>query len=172
MKADKELQSAVVEALKHALEVTASEVGVSVSGGAVRLSGVVPTYSEKYAAERAALSVSDVRAVSEEIQVQLARPDDGGDGSIAEAVAQALQEADVPTTVQAAVEGGWTTLRGEVVSEAQRDAAVEAVRRRAGVQRIYNLVTIKPTVLPVGVKKAVEEAPHPNGDIQAECVAV
>jgi osmotically-inducible protein OsmY len=172
MKADKELQIAVVEALKDAPEVTASEVGVAVSGGAVRLSGVVHTYSEKYAAERAALSVADVRAVSEEIQVQSARPDGGGDGSIAKAVARALQEADVPSTVQATVEGGWTSLQGEVASEAQRDAAVEAVRHRAGVERIYNLVTIQPTVRPVGVKKEVEEAPHPNGDVYAECVAV
>jgi osmotically-inducible protein OsmY len=116
--------------------------------------------------------VPEVRAVSQEIRVESAGLGHG-DGAIAVAVAQALQsEADVPATVRATVERGWVTLRGEVVSEAQRDAAVEAVRRRSGVERIYNLVTVKPTARPAGVRNLVEEAPHPNGDIHAGCVAV
>ena len=167
MKADEELQTAVVEALKRAPEITASEVGVAVGGGAVRLSGVVHTCSEKYAAERAALSVPDVRAVSQEIRVTAAERDDG-DGAIAAAVSRALQsQAGVPPTVQATVEGGWVTLRGEVVSEAQRDAAEEAVRQRSGVQRIYNLVTIKPAVPPVRVNGEMEESQRYDGATRA-----
>ncbi|MBV8457900.1 MAG: BON domain-containing protein, partial [Acetobacteraceae bacterium] len=89
MKADKELQTAVVEALKREPGVTASEVGVDVDGGTVRLSGVVRTCCEKYAAERAALGVPGVRAISQEIQAPAAVLHDG-DEAIAEAVARAL----------------------------------------------------------------------------------
>ena len=64
------------------------------------------------------------------------------------------------------------TLRGEVVSEAQRDAAVDAVRHRAGVERIYNLITIKPTMQPVGVRDEVEETTQRNGHIDAEYALV
>jgi osmotically-inducible protein OsmY len=170
MKADEELQTAVVEALKRAPEVTASEVGVAVTGGAVRLSGGVHTCSEKYAAERAALSVPDVRAVSQEIRVLGAELDDR-DWAVAEAVSRALQsEADVPATVQATVEGGWVTLQGEVAAEAQREAAAEAVRRRSGVQRLYNLVTVEPTAQPVLVNKEMGETPRRYGVTGAECV--
>ena len=88
MKADAQLQSDVVEALKRKPTVTASEVGVAVSSGAVRL-GVVRTNAEKYAAEMAALRVPGVRAVSQEIRVKLAEEDGGSDGAIAEEVARA-----------------------------------------------------------------------------------
>ncbi len=173
MKTDAQLQENVVEALQREPEITASEVGVAVSNRAVRLSGVVRTYSEKYAAERAALRVSGVRAVSQEIRVKLAEMDDGSDEEIAEAVSRALQsQADVPTTVQASVEGGWVTLRGEVTSEAQRDGAVDAVWRRAGVERIYNLITIEPARQSAAIKDEMEQAQERNGKIDAECVVV
>ena len=106
------------------------------------LSGTAPNYTEKYAAERAALRVPGVRAVSEGVGVGEAH--EHGDVQMAMAVARALQQGEsVPPNVQATVEGGWVTLRGEVTSAAERDAAVNAVRHRAGVERIYNLITIK-----------------------------
>jgi osmotically-inducible protein OsmY len=47
MRGDQELQKAVVEALQREPEVAAGEVGVAVVGGAVKLTGVVHTCSEK-----------------------------------------------------------------------------------------------------------------------------
>ena len=88
-------------------------------------------------------TVLGVRAISEGIRVGK----DGGassDEGIAKAVARALeQDANVPSNVQATVEAGWVTLRGEVATAAEREAALTAVQDRAGVRRIYNLIAIK-----------------------------
>src|SRR5689334_22314501 len=128
MKEDKKLQPAVVEALQRGeLEVPISQVEVTVCGGAVRLGGLVQTCFDKYAAERAALGVPGVRAISQEMRLVAAKRDDRN-WAIAEEVSQALESAaDVPATVQATVESGWVTLQGEVESAAQREAAEEVI---------------------------------------------
>jgi osmotically-inducible protein OsmY len=143
MKADMQLTKDVVEKLEAALGAEASGIGVSVKDGAVMLSGTAPTCTEKYAAERAVLGVPGVKAVAEGVQVREAHQH--GDEETAEAVARALQQdPNVPAGVQATVEGGWVTLQGEVFSTGQREAALDAVRNRAGLERIYNLITVKP----------------------------
>jgi osmotically-inducible protein OsmY len=136
---------AAAEELVHcAAEATqARRIGVSVCDGAVTLSGTAASYGAKYAAERAALRVPGVRAVSEGARV--AAPHERGDEEIARAVAHALEQAPgVPAGVKATVEGGWVTLRGEALSTGQRDAALDAVRQRAGMERVYDLITVKP----------------------------
>ena len=50
--------------------VTAAEIGVSAANGVVTLNGTVPTYAEKWAAERAAQRVEGVKAIAEEIQIK------------------------------------------------------------------------------------------------------
>jgi len=128
------------------LELGDSECGieVAVDDGAVMLTGTAPTYMDKCAAERAARRVPGVRAVSEGIRVTT-EVHESADDAIAKAVAQALdQEPNIPAGIQATVEGGWVTLRGEVASAAERDAALEAIQRRAHVNRVYNLITLKP----------------------------
>jgi osmotically-inducible protein OsmY len=144
MKTDTELQDDVIERVKAELGPDAGGIGVSVDHGTVMLTGTAPNCAEKYAAEHAALGVPGIRAISEGIQVR-AFHEPNGDEEIAETVGRVLeQDESVPASVQATVEGGWVTLRGEVASIAERDAAVNAVRQRAGVERIYNLITVKP----------------------------
>jgi len=140
---DMQAQKDVIEKLKAELGIGASLMDVSVHDGAVMLSGTAASYTEKYAAERAALQVPGIRAVSERLQVAVALGH--VDDEIAIAVAHALkQDPSVPRVIQATVEGSWITLRGEVIKKSQSDAAVEAVRHQAGVERIYNLITVKP----------------------------
>jgi osmotically-inducible protein OsmY len=148
MKTDAQLQKEVVEALHKEPSVTAEEIGVLVHNGAVVLSGVVPTYAEKYAAEQVALRVCGVRAVAEEIQVEPPEVHQRSDEAIAEAVSRALQShVWVPDDVKACVEQGWVTLQGEVDFEHQKDAAMNAVRFLAGIKGIYNLITVRSTTL-------------------------
>jgi osmotically-inducible protein OsmY len=143
MKTDAQIQKDVIGQLEQELGVSASGIGVSVCDGTVMLSGTAACYIDKYTAERAALEVPGVRCVCEEVGV--GQEHERGDEEIAKAVEQALkQDESVPAGVHATVEGGWVTLQGEVASEDQKDAAVDAVRRRAGVERIYNLITVKP----------------------------
>jgi osmotically-inducible protein OsmY len=71
MKTGSELQRDVLDELVWEPSVTAAHIGVSVKDGIVTLSGHVPLYAEKYAAERAAKRVYGVKAVVNEIEVNV-----------------------------------------------------------------------------------------------------
>ena len=66
---DIDLQRDVLDELKWEPSVNAAHIGVSVKDGVVTLSGHVPSYAEKYAAEKAAKRVHGVKAVANEIEV-------------------------------------------------------------------------------------------------------
>jgi len=173
MNTDEQLQKNVVEDLRWEPSVTASEIGVSVNNGVVTLTGTVPTYAEKYAAERAARRVAGVRAIAEEIQVKLTGIHKRGDEEVAATVVRTLQShVWVPTDVQATVENGWVTLRGEVTWEFQRKAAMNAVRYVSGVRGVTNKITIRPGELDAEVEKAIDKALRRDADIDASHITV
>jgi osmotically-inducible protein OsmY len=68
---DSELQRDVLEELKWEPSVNVAHIGVSVKNGVVTLSGHVPSYWEKYSAEKAAKRVYGVKAVANELDVKL-----------------------------------------------------------------------------------------------------
>ena len=68
---DIDLQSDVLEELKWEPSVNAAHIGVTAKDGVVTLTGHVPSYAEKYAAEKAAKRVYGVRAVANELDVKL-----------------------------------------------------------------------------------------------------
>ncbi len=71
MKNDAQLKSDVEAELRWDPSVHAEQIGVSAKNGVVELDGHVASYSEKCAAERAALRVSSVKALASEIKVEL-----------------------------------------------------------------------------------------------------
>ena len=173
MKTDSTLQAEVEEELKWEPSVTASNIGVSVNDGVVTLSGTVPTYAEKWAAEKAAGRVAGVKAIAEELQVKLFGPHQRNDTEIAEAAAQSIKwHVWVPIGIQATVEKGWVTLQGEVSWDFQRKAAFDAVRYLPGVVGVSNDITVKPTVQPSAVKEAIEKALKRDAELDAEEIVV
>src|SRR6267378_2100898 len=88
---DVELQRDVLDELKWEPSVNAAHIGVSVKNGVITLSGHVPSYAEKYAAERAAKRVHGVRAVANEIDVKLPGSSQRTDEDIAIAAVNALK---------------------------------------------------------------------------------
>jgi len=64
MKTDTQLQEKVLEELTGAPRVTTTALGVAVNNGAVTLSGLVPNYTEKAAAELATLRIPGVKSVA------------------------------------------------------------------------------------------------------------
>jgi osmotically-inducible protein OsmY len=173
MKTDAQLQKDVMEELKWEPSVTASEIGVSAANGVVTLNGTVPTYAEKWAAERAAQRVAGVKAIAEEIQIKPFGIHAKTDAEIAALAATSLKShVWVPTDIQATVENGWVTLRGVVNWEFQQRAATDSVRFLAGVKGVSNNVTLKPTVQPSAVKDAIEKALVRNAEIDAGNVKV
>ena len=173
MKTNTQLQKDVMDELKWEPCVTAAEIGVEANNGDVTLSGTVPTFAEKFAAERAARRVEGVKVIAEEIKVMPFGTHKRNDQEIADAASRALRShVWVPSDVRVAVENGLVTLRGEVNWQYQRSAALEAVRYLAGVTGVSNLIGIKPTATPTDVKNAIEQAFNRNAEIEAEHIKV
>ena len=103
----------------------AAHIGVSVKDGVVTLSGHVPSYAEKYAAERAAKRVYGVKAVANELEVKLPGSSQRTDEDIAAAAVNALKSNfSVPADkIKVTVSKGWVKLEGEVEWQYQKDAA-------------------------------------------------
>ena len=173
MKTDVQLKKDVVEELLWDPTVTDSAIVVTVNNGIVTLSGTVPHYAEKYAAERATQRVEGVKAIAEELEVHLVGAYDRKDSEIAEAVVSSLKwHVWVPDHVHATVEAGWVTLTGNVNWEYERSSSQDAVSYLAGVKGVTNNITLKPKVKPSAVKDAIEKALKRDAEIDAENIAV
>ena len=158
MKSDQELRKDVMEELEWEPSVDARKIGVAVEDGIVTLTGEVPSFAEKWNAERAAERVEGVRGIVNKIDVKIIG--EYTDEDIAREAADALRwNLMVPQgKVLPKVENGYITLTGEVNFDFQRRAAEKAVRYIPGVKGVINLVTIKPKVEPKEIKEKIEEA--------------
>jgi osmotically-inducible protein OsmY len=157
MKTDSDLRRDVERELEWEPSVDERRIGVAVVDGIVTLTGEVSSYSEKWRAERAVERVAGVRGIANEVDVKSTL--ERSDTDIAHMAVDALNSSVlVPADrVQVKVEGGWLTLTGEVTWDYERRAAERAVRDLAGIRGISNLITIKPRVEPVDVKRKIEE---------------
>jgi osmotically-inducible protein OsmY len=171
---DSELQRDVLDELKWEPSVDAAHIGVSVKDGIVTLSGHVPSYAEKYAAERAAKRVHGVKAVANEIEVKLLGNSQLSDTDIAAEVLNALKaNYYVPDDkIKVTVSKGWVTLEGEVEWNHQKIAAENAVRDLAGVKGLSNLIKVKPRVSPSEIKSKIEDALKRSAEMDARRIAV
>lgn len=169
---DQELQNSVLAELKWDAQVQPNEIGVIVKDGVVTLTGWVDSYLKKWAAEEAALRVTGVKAVANDIEVRLAN--ERTDGDIAAAAAHALEwDASIPPDkVQATVAKGWVTLKGQVEWQYQSEEAENVVRRLAGVRGVTNLIVVKPRLKPEELKKKIEDALVRNAQIDADRITV
>jgi osmotically-inducible protein OsmY len=161
VKTDSQLQSEVLQELKWDPSVTHEHIGVAVDEAIVTLSGTVPTYIEKRAAEKAAQRVAGVKAVVEKIEVKLPGIHERDDKALAKAILEQFKwNAQVPDQlIKASVEDGSVELSGEVEWDYQRNAAEKCVRGLIGVKNVTNSIRIKAKrIQPEIVKQKIEEA--------------
>jgi len=146
MSDDKQLKQAVLDELQWDPSVNAAHISVSAKDGIISLTGYVETFSEKYAAERAARRVGKVKAVAEEIEVRLPASVRYRDEEIASAAVDRLRwNSAIPDgVVKPEVEKGWVTLTGEVDWHFQQEAAAEDIRGLWGVIGVSNDIIVKP----------------------------
>lgn len=146
MKTDLQLQRDVLEELKFEPSIREAEIGVAAKGGVVTLTGFVDSYVEKFSAEQTAERVGGVKAVADEIKVQLPGAHQRSDTDLAHAVVNALRwDIQVPDDhIKATVDDGWIALDGEVEWQYQKWAAEGAVRNLTGIKGVTNLLTVKP----------------------------
>ena len=174
MTSDSQLQSDVQAELQWQPSVDAAHIGVAAKDHVVTLTGQVAHYAEKAAAEKSAKGVYGVKAVANDIVVELLDSSRRTDQDIAEAAVSAMHwDFEVPTDqIKVIVKNGWVTLEGKVDWQYQKDAAKRCVQYLMGVTAVTNAVTIKPTVKWIDVKNKIEEAFRRNAELDARRIGV
>lgn len=144
MKSDLQIKSDVTDELVWDPAVNSTNVGVAVRDGIVTLSGIVDSYIQKHAVERAARRVAGVRGLALDLEVRLAPGHQRTDTEIAQAALHALRwHSLVPEAhVDVEVEDGWVTLRGELDWAYQSASAEGAVRPLVGVRGVTNEIRL------------------------------
>ena len=173
MKTDSQLQKDVMDEIKWGPCTTAAQIGVTAVNGIVTLTGIAASYAEKWAVERAAQRVQGVKGIAEEVTIKLSGAHARTDAELAEAVVSSLKwHVWVPEGIQAIVEHGWVSLKGQVHWEFQRTAAQDAVSFMPGVKGVSNDITLEPKIQPTAVKDQIEKAFVRNAEIDAGTVNV
>ena len=160
MAKDNALQQVVLAALNFDPSVDATQINVVVEDGVVTLSGRVPSYAQKHAAEMAVAAVRGVEAVAEEIEVRLPAASRRSDAELA-LMARERLDGDVALPGErlgVQVERGWVTLTGEVDWRFQKELARESLRRLRGLVGISNQITIRSSPNASDIRDSVIQA--------------
>ena len=162
MSSDSDLKKAVLDELGWEPSVNAAHIGVTANAGVVTLTGHVENFMQKLCAEKAASRVKGVKAVAEEIEVNLLYDVKRGDENIAAAAVERLKwNTMIPSdSVQIKVAKGWVTLTGTVRWQFEKETAEQDVRILSGVIGVTNEIELKPSVNASNVKGAIEHALH------------
>jgi osmotically-inducible protein OsmY len=173
MKTAEQLKSDVEQELRWEPSVQAAQIGVSVKNGVVELDGHVGSFYEKWAAERAALRVANVKSIASEIVVDLSSTSARTDEDIALAVTNQLDwNFSLPDTIKVKVAKGWVFLQGSTEWQYQREEAERVVIQLHGVKGITNEINIKPKVSATGVKAKIEDALKRDAQIDSDNITV
>jgi osmotically-inducible protein OsmY len=174
MKSDVQIQRDVVDELHWEPITRQLELGVACKDSVVTITGNVSSYIQKNAAVKAAERVLGVRAVADDVRVQIGRDGLKSDTELAHAAANALRwDALVPTDkVKARVDGGWVSLDGEVEWEYQRRAAVRVVSNLEGVKGVTNLITLRPVISTTEVAAKIKAALRRAAETEADAITV
>src|SRR6476620_12356279 len=156
---DNSIREDVVRELHWDPRITsATDIAVAAKDGVVTLSGFVPTYWDKDAAEKAAKRVYGVKGVANDIAVkplwQRIDPEIARD-----AVHELESHISIPADrIKVTVKDGWVTLEGTVDWQYQKTLAESAVKKLKGVIGVTNNITVKPQVTPTELKSKIEDA--------------
>lgn len=174
MKSDSEIRDDVSDELRWDPQLSGAEsIGVAVLDGAVTLTGHVGSYAEKKAAASAAERVYGVKAVANELRVELAGAA-RDDSDIARAIAHVLEwNVTIPEdTVHAQVQNGWVTLDGEVEYDHQRREVERIIRPIRGVLGVTDTITLRPPSTPEQVQDVIEKALEREAQVDARHIKV
>lgn len=174
MKTDIQLQRDVEDELAWEPSVDHASIGVGVRGGVVTLSGLVRSYAEKLAAEKASRRVSGVRAIADELKVRYPSDPKTDDAEIAKRIADIFAwDALIPADdIQICVEHGWVTLQGKVPFHYQMEAARKAAGRISGVLGISNLIKVERDASAADVHERIQAAFKRQADLDSSQVTV
>jgi osmotically-inducible protein OsmY len=169
MKSNAELERDVLDELLWDPSINAANIHVAVDHGSVTLSGSIASYTEKWAAKRAARRVLGVVSVVDNVEVQLPPDDERTDADLAGTANDALRwNRLVPNEhISVSAANGRLTLTGDVPHHYQREAAYNAVRTLVGVKDVNNHIKLRPSASAQDVKTQIEKALVRNAQTDA-----
>ena len=173
-KSDVQLQRDVIDELRWDPAVGPSEVGVAAKDGVVTLTGAVSSVAMKFAAIHAAERVAGVKALAEDLVVEVPSNFKRSDTEIAHAAVNALTwNVEVPSdSVKVRVDNGWLILDGELDWEFQRSAAVKCVRSMTGVRGVTNNLKLKPHAFAPDVRDRIQNAIKRSAEVDSKRISV
>lgn len=174
MKTDVQVKGDVLAELKWDPEIDESKIGVVVNGGAVTLTGHVPTYRQKIAATAAAKRMAGVLAIVDEIEVRLPTDHRATDEGLAERIANVLRwnVSNQLPGIQAEVKNGVVTLSGMVDWQYQRSNILKNVEHVRGVVDVVSLIGLKPRISTVDVQNRIMDALKRHANIESSKIQV
>ncbi|MFB6346225.1 MAG: BON domain-containing protein [bacterium] len=173
---DEDLKKRIVNHLYWDTRVDASSITVRVENGEVTLSGEVPTYSSKEAAEDAARNIDEAIPVFNELNVEIPVKDVPQDDEIQSRVLDTLEwdtELD-STKIQISVDDGHITLEGTVDSGWKKFRAENKLTELDGVVDVTNELSVVPTenILDESIAEDIVESLERNLHTPAEEINV
>ncbi len=169
-----ELQKKVLDALDWEPSLDATRIGVAASGGVVTLTGQVPSYADRWTAERVIKQMAGVKGLANDVEVRLPGDARRTDTDLVSAAVRALEwDVQVPhQRIKLRAAEGWITLEGQVEWQYQREAAERAVRHLLGVRGVSNQITLTVRVTPADLKNRIEAALKRNAELEARKIRV
>ena len=173
MNNDIQIQNDIIEQLSWDPFLQLSEIGVIVKNGIVTLSGQVDSYARKVAAENAVRKISGVKAIAEDIRIDVSPAGNKNDAEIALAVYTALKwhVAVQEENIKIKVENGHVQLEGEVDWEYQRKNAEKTIENIMGVRALSNLIRLKQRITTDNIEQKINYAFHRSANLYAEKIA-
>jgi len=166
---DTQVRDDVEAELDWDARIDSRQIGVAVKDGIVTLTGHVSSYAQRREAEEAVQSVEGVKAVANDIKIDLPFDAKRTDAEIAQAALDALavNVSVPPNTVKISVHDGWITLEGQVPTWHQKDAAEQALVHMRGVRGISNNIEIRPQISVRDVQRKITAALHRRAQLDA-----
>jgi osmotically-inducible protein OsmY len=171
---DKDLRQYIIEELDFEPSIDSANIGVSVDGGIVTLTGHVMSYVEKLAVEAAVKRIKGVLALAEEIEVRYPEQKKLADDQIAKRAVDIISwDVQLPDqSIQVKVSDGRITLSGEVDWHYQKLAAEAAVRKLSGVRGVHNLIRIRGGSKAVDVQQRILSALRRTAELESRNIQV
>jgi osmotically-inducible protein OsmY len=140
---DSDICAAVHQALVTDPRIDADGITVDMWNGEVRLTGAVPSQTQRSEAVAVAQRVAGA-TVQVLLAIEMPSSDAGDDTALAQLVNEALAGTRaVPDTVQATAHEGYVSLTGTVSHSSQRSAAEDAAAGVGGILGITNQIEVQ-----------------------------
>ena len=174
MREDHQLQAAVSNSLDMNPAINSSHIGVSAREGVVTLSGHVESLAERAVAEQVAGTVRGVKAIINQVSVELPGISQTADEALAEQAYHRLStNASVPKDrMHLAVKDGTITVHGDVDWPFQLQAALRDLENLGGAREIRSDVQIRPPVKPERVQEKIRQAFEQFAPLDAQRISV